>query len=287
MPKVIDAMIESMVVNISPIRQISNVIEISTADYHKLVNLRGTASGWAGETASRTATGTPSLADVKIAPSDLYAYPQATQQMLDDVQFNAEQWLADQIATEFARNEGAAFVSGTGTNQPTGFLNGTPVATADATRTFGTLQYIPTGVAGAWPASNPADFLLAMVFSLKAQYRANASWVMNKATLSAITGFKDTSGRYILTPMNQPGVPPMVFGFPVIEAEDMPTVAANSFSVAFGDFKRGYQIVDRGTTRILRDAFSNKPYVGFYACKRIGGAVVNSEAIKLAKFSVS
>lgn len=287
MPKVIDAMIENLVVNISPIRQISNVVQISTADYHKLVNMRGTASGWAAETAARTATATPTLADVNIKPSDMYAYPQATQQMLDDVFFNAEQWVADQITTEFARLEGLAFVSGTGTNQPTGFLNGTPVTTGDAARAFGTLQYLPTGVAGGWPASNPADFLLSMIFALKAPYRQNATWVMNKATLSAITGFKDTSGRYILTPITAPGVPPMIFGFPVVEAEDMPTIAANSFSVAFGDFKRGYEVVDRKGTTILRDAFSNKPYVGFYAVHRVGGAVVNSEAIKLARFSVS
>jgi HK97 family phage major capsid protein len=287
MPKIIDSMIESMVVNISPIRQISNVVQVSTQDYHKLVNLRGTASGWVAETAARSATSTPTLADVVIKPWEMYAFPQATQQMLDDVQFNAEQWIAEQIATEFARLEGSAFVSGTGSNQPLGFLSGTPVATADAGRAFGTLRYLPTGVAGGWPASNPADFLLAMVFDLKAAYRQDAVFVMNKATLNAVASFKDSSGRYILTPMTQPGVPPMIFGFPVIEAEDMPAIAASSFSVAFGSFKRGYEIVDRTGINLLRDAFSNKPYVGFYAVKRTGGAIVNSEAIRLAKFSIS
>jgi HK97 family phage major capsid protein len=287
MPKVLENMIEELVVNISPIRQIAHVVQISTADYHKLVNLRGTASGWAAETAARTASATPTLADVKIAPSDLWASPQATQQMLDDVYFNAETWIADQVATEFGRAEGLAFISGSGTNQPTGFLTGTPVATADASRAFPVLQYVPTGVSANWPASNPADILLTLIYSLKAAYRSGAVFVMNRATLSAITGFKDSSGRYILTPMSQPGVPPMIFGFPVYEAEDMPTIAASSFSVAFGNFNRGYEIVDRIGATLVRDPFSNKPYVGFYVSKRVGGAVVNSEAIKLLKFSVS
>lgn len=287
MPKAIDAMIESLIVNISPIRTIANVVQVTTADYHKLVNQRGTASGWAAETGGRVATTTPTLADVSIKPFELYANPQASQQMLDDVYFNAEQWIADQLATEFGRAEAAAFVSGNGTTQPLGFLSGTPVSTADGVRTFGTLQYLPTGVSGAFPASNPADFLMALMYSLKQGYRQDATWVMNKATLSSIAQFKDTAGRYILTPVSQPGMPATIFGYPVVEAEDMPAVAANSFSLAFGNFKRGYEIVDRNGPTILRDPFSNKPFVGFYSVKRVGGAIVNSEAIKLAKFSVS
>lgn len=287
MPKAIDAMIESLIVNISPIRAISNVVQVSTADYHKLVNLRGTASGWVAETAARPATTTPTLADVNIKPFEIYANPQASQQMLDDVYFNAEQWIADQLATEFGRAEAAAFVSGNGTTQPLGFLSGTPLATADGVRAFGTLQYLPTTVAGGFPATNPADFLMALMYSLKQGYRQDAVWVMNKATLSTIAQFKDSSGRYILTPVTQPGIPPTIFGYPVVEAEDMPSVAANSFSLAFGNFKRGYEIVDRNGPTILRDPFSNKPFTGFYSVKRVGGSVVNSEAIKLAKFSVS
>jgi HK97 family phage major capsid protein len=286
-PKVIDQTIANQIVNISPIRQVAGIQQISTADFHKLVNLRGTASGWVSETAARPATNTPQFADIKPSMGEIYANPQATQQMLDDVYFNADAWLADQVATEFARAEGASFVSGNGTNQPTGFLNGTPVATADGVRAFGTLQYLPTGVSGNWPATNPADLLLSLVFSLKAPFRQNACWVMNKATLSAITQFKDSSGRYILTPMQGPKVPATIFSYPVLEAEDMPTIAANSFSIAFGDFSRGYLIVDRIGTRVVRDPFTNKPYVGFYATKRVGGAVVDSEAIKLIKFSAT
>ena len=287
MPKVIDQMIEDIVVNISPIRSIAKVIQIGTNDYHKLVDLKGTASGWVAETAARPATATPQFTDIPIKAFELYANPQATQVMLDDVFFNGESWLAGEIAQEFARAEGAGFINGTGTGQPLGFLTGTPVATADGVRAFGVLQYLPTGVAGAFATTMPADVLLSLTMAVKAPFRKNAVWVMSKATLAQITLMKDSSGRFIFAPMQSPLVPQMLWGYPVTEAEDMPAVAASSFSIAFGDFTRGYEIVDRFGTRILRDPFSNKPYIGFYATKRVGGNIVNSEAIKLLKFSVS
>ena len=286
-PKVIDTQIEELVVNLSPIRQIANVVQISTNDYYKLVNLRGTASGWVGETAARPATSTPTLASIKPTMGELYANPQATQQMLDDVFFDVESWLADQVGTEFARAEGAGFVSGSGTNQPTGFLTPTYVATDDTTRTFGQLQYVPTGVAGNFAASNPADILFTLVSKLKALYRQNSVFVTNKALLFQIAAFKDSTGRYIFNPVTAPNVPQTLMGYEVIEAEDMPALAANSLSLAFGNFKRGYEIVDRIGVRTIRDPFSNKPYIGFYTTKRVGGTVINSEAIKAIKFSVS
>jgi HK97 family phage major capsid protein len=286
-PKVIDTMIQDLLVNISPIRSIASVQQISTSDFHKLVNLRGTASGWVGETAARTATGTPSLADIKPTMGELYANPQATQQMLDDTFFNAEAWLADNVAIEFARAEGAAFVSGNGTNQPTGFLNGTPLATDDGTRAFGSIQYVPTGVAGGFAASNPSDLFFSLAGKLKKGHRQGAKWVMNKATLFTVAAFKDSGGRYIFTPVASPEVPANILGWEAVEAEDMPAVAANSFSIAFGNFKNGYLIVDRIGTRVIRDPFTNKPYIGFYTTKRVGGAVIDSEAIKVAKFAVS
>lgn len=286
-PKVIDSSIDALVVNISPIRSIAKVIQIGTSDYHKLVNTRGTASGWVGEAAARPATGTPTLVDIKPTMGELYANPQATQQMLDDVFFDAESWLAGEVATEFARAEGAAFVSGSGTNQPTGFLTPTYVATSDATRAFGQLQYIPTGAAGAFASSNPTDLFFSVAGSLKKGYRDGAKWVLNKAALFQVAAFKDASGRYIFTPVAAPNVPSNILGWEAVEAEDMPTVAANALSIAFGNFMQGYLIVDRIGTRVIRDPFTNKPYIGFYTTKRVGGIVVNSEAIKAVKFSVS
>lgn len=286
-PKTIDAMIEELVVNISPIRALADVQQISTPDFHRIVNIRGTASGWVGETDARTASNTPQIKDVKPTIGELYANAQATQQMLDDVFFNAEQWLADNIALEFARAEGSAFINGTGTNQPTGFLSGTINATDDATRAFGALQYVPTGVSGDFAASNKADILYSVVSKLKAGYRQNASFVMSKSVLFEIAALKDANGRYLFDFSTVPGKPNQLLGYNVTEAEDMPGKGAGSYSIAFGDFKRGYLIVDRVGTRVVRDPFSNKPYIGFYVTKRTGGAVVNSEAIKLVKFAAS
>lgn len=284
-PKVIDGMIDDIAVNISPIRSIASVQQISTSDFHKLLNLRGTASGWVGETASRGATGSPTLVDINPPMGELYANPQATQQMLDDVFFNAEQWLASEIATEFARAEGAAFCVGTGVNQPKGFLAGATAATADSARAFGTIEHVATGVSGGWAASNPGDILFTLVSKMKAAYRQGSSFVVPKALLFEIASFKDSGGRYIFNPISAPGIPQTLLNYPVVEAEDMPTKAANSLSVAFGNFKLGYLIVDRIGTRVIRDPFSNKPYIGFYTTKRVGGALTNSEAIKVIKFA--
>lgn len=290
-PKVIDSMIESIAVNISPIRSIAQVVQISTQDYHKLVNIRGTSSSWVGETAARPATNTPQFKDVAPPMGEIYANLQATQVMLDDVFFNADQWLAEEAATEFVRAEGAAFISGTGIAQPMGFLTNPVAATADATRAFGTLEYFATGASGAFKTLsatvNPADDLFTLVSKLKAQYRKDAVWVMNKATLFQIMGFKDYQGRFVFNPATAPGMQDTLLGYPIVEAEDMPTIAANSYSMAFGNFSRGYLIVDRVGTRVIRDPFSNKPYVGFYITKRVGGSVLNSECIKLLKFGTS
>jgi len=223
---------------------------------------------------------------------ELYANPQATQQMLDDVFFNAESWLADNVATEFARAEGAAFIVGTGVNQPLGILGApAPVVTDDSTRAFGTLQYVPTGVAGDFAVVsatvNPSDILFTLASTLKAAYRQNARWVVNKAMLFNISAMKDNQGRYVFNPASAPGVPQTILNYPVTEAEDMPVKAANSLSVMFGDFKRGYLIVDRIGVRTLRDPFTNKPFIGFYTTKRVGGKLIMSEAIKVLKFSVT
>ena len=283
-PKVIDSMMEALVVNISPIRSLANVVQTSTKDYHKRVNLKGATSAVAAETGARAATNTPTLADITINAYDIYANPQATQQMLDDVFFNAEAWLADELAEEFGRQEGSLFISGTGSSQPKGLLAPTLVATADASRAFGSVEFVGTGVSGAFPASNPSDILLTLASKVKARYRQNAKWVLNKATLFTIAAFKDTGGRYIFNPIAAPNVPATLLGYEVVEAEDMPTIAASSYSVLFGDFKRAYTIVDRIGTRVIRDPFSNKPYIGFYTTKRIGGSVVNTEAYKALKF---
>ena len=286
-PEEIDRDILSKLVDVSPIRQIATVRTIGTSDYKKLVNIRGTASGWVDEDDARTATNSSQFAQVTPFMGELYAYPQATQQMLEDVFFNAEAWIGEEVATEFARAEGAAFVSGDGTKKPKGFLAYTTAATADSARAFGTLEHVATGVAADWAASNPQDILLTLVYKLKAGYRANARFVMNKGVLADVRKWKDTTGNYIWRPGLEAGQPDTLLGYGITEAEDMPVKAANALPIAFGDFSRGYLIVDRIGTSVLRDPYTNKPYVGFYTRKRLGGCVVDSEAIKVIKIAAA
>lgn len=286
-PEELDRDILAKMVDVSPIRQIATVRTIGTSDYKKLVNVRGTASGWVDEDDARTATNSSQFAQVTPFMGELYAYPQATQQMLEDVFFNAEAWIGEEVATEFARAEGAAFVSGDGTKKPKGFLAYTTAATADSSRAFGTLQHVATGVAADFAASNPQDILITLAYALKAGYRANARWVMNKGILAEVRKWKGSDGQYVWRPGLEQGQPDTILGYGITEAEDMPAKGANALSIAFGDFARGYLIVDRIGTSVLRDPYTNKPYVGFYTRKRVGGCVVDSEAIKVLKFATA
>ena len=286
-PQEIDAAIDATLKNISPIRSIANVVRVGSAGYRKLVTQNGVTSGWASETATRPETATPIFNEIVPSFGELYANPAATQAMLDDAAFDVENWLADEIATEFAKAEGAAFVNGDGVNKPKGFLRSEVASTGDATRAFGTLQYVAAGAAGGFAAANPQDRLIELVHALRAPYRQGASWVMNASTLATIRKFKTSDGAFIWQPGLSAGRPDMLLGYPVVEAEDMPDIAAGSLSIAFGNFRAGYLIAERTETNILRDPYSNKPYVHFYATKRLGGAVTNSEAIKLMKFAAN
>lgn len=288
LPEDIDRSIEKLARDVSPMRQVANVVQVSTSDYKKLVNVNGIASGWVGETAARPATNTSQLAEVAPTMGELYANPQITQQALDDLFFNVEAEIIAQLTEEFAVAEGAAFITGNGTNKPTGFLAGSTAATADSGRAFGTLEHIATGVAGDFAASNKADVFFQVVAALKAAYRAGSVWMMGKSMLFEVLRIKDTTGQYLWQPSIQDsGLGIRLLGFGVVEAEDMPAKAANALGIAFGNFKRGYTIVDRMGMRMLRDPYSNKPYVGFYTTKRVGGKLMNSEAIKVVKFAVS
>lgn len=288
MPEQIDREIEKLMRDMSPMRAVCKVVRVGTSDYKKLVNVNGIASGWVGETAARPATNTSQLAEVIPPIGELYANPQVTQQALDDLFFDVEGELQDQLLEEFSIAEGAAFTSGNGTNKPKGFLDYTTAATADSSRAFGTLEHIATGVSGDFAASNKADALFAVVGALKKAYRAGALWMMPKGVMFEVLRFKDTTGQYLWQPSIQDsGLAINLLGFRVEENEDMPAKAANSLSIAFGNFQRGYTIVDRMGMRMLRDPYTNKPYVGFYTTKRVGGAVINSQAIKLLKFSTT
>lgn len=283
-PREIDTIIARRMVEISPIRAVANVVRTGTSGFRRLISTGGTASGWVSETGARPETANPQLAEIVPPMGELYANPSATQAMLDDAAFDLEGWLANEIATEFARAEGAAFINGTGTNQPRGFLNATPSVAGDATRAFGSLQFIGSGNATGLGTA-PEAKLIDLVCQLKAPLRQGAVWVMNSTTLAAVRKLKTTDGAFLWQPGLVEGQPDRLLGYPVIEVEDMPDVAANQFPIAFGNFKAGYLIAERRQTSILRDPYTNKPYVQFYATRRVGGQVMDSDAIKLLRIA--
>jgi HK97 family phage major capsid protein len=214
------------------------------------------------------------------------AKPQATEESLDDLFFNVEDWLVTSVRDAFDQGEGAAFISGNGTKKPTGFLAGpAPVVTGDATRAFGTLQYVASGQAAALPTS--LDVMNDLVYSLRARYRNNARWVMNKSVLSALRKYKDTTNQYLWQPSVQAGQPSTFMGYAVSEMEDMPAVAANAFPIAFGDFNEGYLIADLVGLRITRDDITTPGYIKFYVRKRVGGRLRNTQAIKVLRISAT
>ncbi len=273
----------------SPMRDICQVISISTDAIEFPTDTNDAVTGgWVGETADRDETNTPQTGTQRISVHEQYANPRATQKLLDDAAFPAETWLANKIGDKFGRDENLAFVSGNGVARPRGFTDygAAAVNATDASgRAWGVLQYIPTTDATGFAGTDPSDDLLNLVYSLNPAYRTNARWVSSRAVINVVRQFKDGDGRYIWA--QGIGVdslqPSTLLGFPITEAEDMAALAADSFSMAFGDFREGYMIVDRQGIRTLRDPFTAKPYIQFYTTKRVGGDVVNFDAIKLMK----
>ena len=286
-PRELDARIEATLKAISPLRAVANVVQVGSAGYRKLVTAGGTPSGWAGETDARIETNAPSFHEIAPSFGELYANPAASQAMLDDANFDVEGWLATEIAGEFARAEGQAFVSGNGVNKPKGFLAYPTATDGDAVRTFGTLQVLPSGGATGFAPASPQDRLIDLVQSLRAPYRQGAVWVMNAGTLAQIRKFKTADGAFLWQPGLTKGQADRLLGYPVIESEDMPDVAAGATPIAFANFAAGYIVAERAETAILRDPFTHKPFVHFYAVKRVGGGVTNSEAIKLLKIAAN
>jgi HK97 family phage major capsid protein len=275
-------MIQSVLRSSSSLRSIANVVQVDATSYDVLIDTSEAGAGWATETAATTETGTPSVERISIPLHELSALPKASQRLLDDSAFDVENWLAGRVAEKFVRAEAAAFVSGDGVDKPKGFLAHTAVA--DGSQVWGQLGYVATGVDG---GIGDGDALIDLVYALGARYRANGTFVMNSKTAGTIRKMKDSDGRFLWSDGLAAGEPARLLGYPVLIAEDMPDIASNAVSVAFGDFGAGYTVAERPDLRILRDPFSAKPHVLFYATKRVGGDVSDFEAIKLLKFGIS
>lgn len=287
-PEEMESTIDRVLGSVSAMRSISRVVNISTGTYRKLVNQGGAAGGWVGERDSRPETASPKLSALEFPAMELYANPAATQTLLDDARISIEQWLADEVSLTFAEMEGAAFVSGSGVNQPRGLLSYDKVA--DANYAWGKVGYVASGVAAALTDSthNGADALTDLVYTIKQGYRNGSRFLMNRKTQAAIRKLKSkTEELYLWQPSIQVGQPATLLGYPITDDDNMPDIGADKFPVAFGDFQRGYLVVDRIGIRVLRDPFTNKPYVHFYTTKRVGGGIQNFEAVKLLKIATT
>ncbi|TVQ55945.1 MAG: phage major capsid protein [Rhodobacteraceae bacterium] len=269
----------------SSLRAIANVVSVEGGAYEVLVDHAGLETAWVSEAAAMGETGTSPIERITIPLHELAAMPKVSQRLLDDSAFDIEGWLAASIAETFGRAEAAAFILGDGVEKPTGLLRYDAVADADWA--WGALGYVATGVEGGFSVSDPSNDVVDLVYSLGARYRANGAFLMNSKTAGTLRKMKDADGRFLWHESLSCGEPSRLLGYPVITCEAMPDIGPGATAIAFGDFRAGYTIAERPDLRILRDPFSAKPHVQFYASARVGGAVTDFAAIKLLRFAAA
>ncbi len=277
--------IKSTLQSTASIRSISNVVNVEATSYDVLIDTSDVGSGWVTETGTLSETATPTIDRISIPLYELSALPKASQRLLDDSAFDIEGWLAGRIAEKFSTAEASAFINGDGVDKPKGFLNHLQVL--DGFWLWGSLGYVVTGTDGDFDPNNPADSIIDLVYALGAKYRANGTFVMNSKTAGQVRKLKDSDGRFLWSDGLAAGEPARLLGYPVLVAEDMPDIASDAPAIAFGDFAAGYTVAERPDIRVLRDPFSAKPHVLFYATKRVGGDVSDFSAIKLLRFGTN
>lgn len=279
------ATIASVLRSGASIRSLARVVQVEAGSYDVLVDHVDLGAGWQDEVTPVAETGAPQVDRISIRLHELSAAPTASQRILDDAAFDVEQWLAERIAERFLRAEAASFVNGDGINKPTGFLTHDKVANSGWS--WGKIGYVATGSTGDFDPNEPGDALVELVYALPASYRAGAAFVMNSKTAGEVRKMKDGQGRFLWIEGMQAGQPALLLGYPVLIAEDMPDIGADAHAIAFGNFEKGYTIAERPDLRVLRDPYSAKPNVMFYATKRVGGDVTDFAAIKTLKFGAS
>ncbi len=281
-PEEIDMAIDRVALTTSAMRRLATVRTISTDTYKKLVSLGGSTSGWVAEKATRAETTTPTLVEIAINAKELYSMPAATQTLLDDSAVDIGAWLADEVSIDFAEDENAAFITGNGVEKPKGIAAYTMIT--NGSYAWGKVGYTAGGHA---TLLNDADKLIDLVHSLKAVYRNGASFLMNDLTMASIRKLKDGEGNYIWRAGLESGAPDTLLGKPVEIDDNVAAIGANAYPVFFANFRRAYMIIDRQGTRVLRDPYTNKPYVMFYTTKRVGGGITMYEAIKTLKIATT
>lgn len=281
-PEEMAATIDRIAAAESAMRRLATVQPIGTDTWKKLVSMGVSDAGWVAEKASRTETDTPTLKEIAINTKELYSNPAITQGSLDDSRIDVAAWLGDEVSTDFDEQEGEAFISGNGVGEPKGIGSYTMVA--NASYAWGSIGYIAGGHA---TLLNNADKLIDLQHALKRKYRNGAAWLMNDTTCSKVRALKDGEGNYLWRPGLAEGAPDVLLGKPVEYDDNVDDIGAGKYPVWFGNWKRAYLIVDRFGIRVLRDPYTNKPYVHFYTTKRVGGGVVMYEALKALKIATS
>lgn len=287
----ISGVIQKRLFDVSPMARLARRVTITNGDaFEEPIDPSDVGAEWVGETDQRPALDTSKLKYLRVPLEEIYTNQPVTQRLLDDSYINIGEWITDKIGDKFASSEGAAYVGGDGVKKPRGLLTYPTSLEKDSVRDWWTMQHINTGAAGAFKAASttvsPADALYDVVYSLRAPYRANARWLMNLSTAGVVRKLKDSEGRFIWADARE-GQPATLCGFPVELDEEMPDIAADSLSIAFGDFRQAYIIIDRPGLRMMRDPYTAKPHVLFYAYRRVGGGLQNGEAVKLLRFSAT
>ena len=281
-PEEMEKTIDRVAGTVSAMRGLATVMGIGTDTYKKLVNQGGATTGWVGEKGARAETDSPSLVEIAINTKEIYAMPAATQKLLDDSYIDIAAWLGNEVAIEFAEEEGDAFINGNGVEKPKGLDAYTKVA--NASYAWGKMGYIAGGHA---TLLNNADKLVDVTDGLNSIYLNGSSWLMNRTTNGVIRKFKDGEGNYIWRPGLEAGAPNTLLGYPVVTDDNVEDIGAGNYPLYFGNFKRAYLIVDRFGIRVLRDPFSSKPHILFYTTKRVGGGIVSYESVKTLKIATT
>jgi len=283
LPEEVDKNITRIMGVDSAMRTLAQVQNVGARTYKKFVSVGGSTAGWVGAEEKGTEKGTPKLKQLEFPVHTIESEPLIAQEMLDDSDFNVEQWLMNELGVEFSEEEADAFINGADVNKPSGLLSYDTVD--NASYAWGKLGFTKTGVNGGFHATTAGNNLMDFMATLKSGYHSNSTFIMDGVTLSKVRQIQNSAGDYLLQANFTAGEPPAILGRPFAVDDNMPTMATDSFSLAFGDFRRGYLITQRQGTRVLRDDLTDKPNVKFYSTRRTGGGVQNFEAIKLLKFA--
>ncbi|MEM6621577.1 MAG: phage major capsid protein [Pseudomonadota bacterium] len=277
--------IDSVLRSGASMRAVSRVVNVEASAYDVLIDHAEIGAGWSDEVTPQSETAAPTIDRISIPLHELSASPVASQRLLDDSAFDVEGWLAERVADRFLRAESDAFVNGDGVNKPTGFL--TKSFVTNTSWTWGNIGYVPTGTDGDFDPNSPADSLVDLVYALNAEYRSGSVFLMNSRTAGEVRKMKDSQGRFLWMEGLQAAQPPLLVGYPALIVEEMPDIASGEHAIAFGNFMHGYTIAERPDLRILRDPYTQRPNVTFFATKRVGGDVSDYAAIKTLRFATS